>query len=247
MQASCVRLSILRLVLVTATIIQPVQASRDNCDSINVSGDTNSFPVSYTNMTTQKPIGIGYDLTHKIGKYLDIPVNVKPRLPWARIMNMAREGELDVIAGVVPNVERAKYLYFTEPFYIVTMYAYVHHTSNIHLTHVTDLLNYKRVEIRDYSIGEELDTLLRATTEIVNEKNQVISLILTGRADYFISTKLDISLLQRKDDEWKKFKQLSLPITTFGVVLAVSKASPCAKHINQFNQVIKKNYPTDQK
>jgi polar amino acid transport system substrate-binding protein len=229
-------------IFVFAEVTQSISNNHNACDTLKVGGSDGWIPIAYVNSTTKQPDGLGYQLTRKLGKHLGVPVSIEPNFPWARIMVMASSGELDIIAGLVINLKRQKFLYFTAPFYRDTLYAFAHENTNIHLVRVEDLLSHQRVEVRGHSIGESLDILLREKTILVNNDAQLISLILSGRADYFIASQTDFSTLKRGSAVWHDFKQLSLPLNTLEVVLGVSKASPCAKYLNEFNRYISKHY-----
>jgi ABC-type amino acid transport substrate-binding protein len=140
--------SLLLATLFISVMIQSSEAAYDTCDKLNIGGDLSWGPVAYINPVTHQPEGLGYQLTRRLGEHLDIPVDIKVDIPWARVMNMAAEGELDIVAGLVFTEARAKSLYFTLPFYSDSLYAYFHRDNHISLTRVEDLLNYQRVEIR---------------------------------------------------------------------------------------------------
>jgi ABC-type amino acid transport substrate-binding protein len=83
------------------------------------------------------------------------------------MMNMVREGELDIVLPVVRTPVREKFLHFTIPFYHTTLYAFVHRNSGMQITDVKELLMYKRVEIRNSSVGTKMDALLKDTTPLL--------------------------------------------------------------------------------
>jgi polar amino acid transport system substrate-binding protein len=240
----CLNLVLLVTLLIIATT-KSAQAERDTCDSLKVGGSNEWVPIAHINKRTQQPEGIAYQIAILLGEHMGIPVAIEANYPWARMMDMARNGELDLLAGLVSNPERAKFLHFTVPFYRNSMYVFVHKNAVMQPTSVEDLLSYKRVEARGRSIGEELDTLLKATTIIVNEDSQLTSLVASGRADYFVASLTGFSTLHSKSAQSSSIKRLQLPINTLDVSIAVSKASPCVKHLDVFNRVITKFYPLD--
>jgi ABC-type amino acid transport substrate-binding protein len=228
-----------------SAIVQSSEAALDTCDKLNIGGSQDWPPVAYVSSVTNQPEGLGYQLTRRLGKHLDIPVDIQPNFPWARTMNMAAEGEFDIIAGLVFTTARAKFLYFTMPFYSDNLYAYFHRDNHIELTRKEDLLNYERVTIRGASIGAKLDSQLPKTT-IVNNEHQKISLIIAKRADYFIASSAEFSEFQRLYSGLEYIKRNPLVIAKLKVSLGVSKASPCAKYLEEFNRFITKFYPLEQ-
>jgi polar amino acid transport system substrate-binding protein len=223
--------------LINATS-QPTQAEQDTCDTLNVGGGSNMYPISYITATTKQPAGIGYQLALQLGKAMGIPVKFNFNFPWSRTISMAQSGEIDIVAGMIFTSEREKYLHFTIPFYRENLYAYAHRNTKLRLTRVEDLVNYKRVAVRGNSQGKELENLLMPTTMLVNERSQLIALILSGRADYFFITPSEFSKLKQKYAGVENIKKLPLPISKLEAMLAVSKNSPCAKYLSQFNRII---------
>ena len=62
-------------------------------------------------------VGAGPELTEKISSELGIESQSKFVGPWARVQEMAKNGEIDLIAGIYKNKEREKYLdYIPTPF-----------------------------------------------------------------------------------------------------------------------------------
>jgi polar amino acid transport system substrate-binding protein len=237
---------LLSVTLLMTVLPKPAQADRDTCDSLIVGGATDLYPIAYVNSTTKQAEGIGYKLARQLGESTGIPISFKFNFPWKRTILMAQEGTLDIIVGVVLTSERSKFLHFTKPFYRDSLYAYTLQDNNIHLTRVEDLINYRRVAIRGHSEGEALDELLKSATMRVNERSQLISLILSKRADYFFNTESEFSQLQRNVTEAKNIKKLPLAVTTLEARLAVSKVSPCAKHLKEINRFITQFYSLEQ-
>jgi ABC-type amino acid transport substrate-binding protein len=201
------------------------------------------FPIAYANPITHELEGLAYQIAFRLGEHLGIPVNLVPDFPWARMMEMTREGKLDIIAGVVSTSERTKFLDFTVPFYHERVYAFALNNANIELTRLEDLLKFRRVEARGASMGEHLDTLLKKTTIVVNNQHQRIALIVAERADYFLASESEFITMQSNYPKAKKFKKLPFPIKTLEIRFGVSKFSPCIKYLAEFNQLIGEHYP----
>jgi polar amino acid transport system substrate-binding protein len=237
--------SLLPMADTAVDISQQTPVDQGPCNELKVGGAATMFPITYVDPHSKKPEGKGYQLARQLGEHLGIPVKLKSNYPWPRMMAMAREGELDIIAGLAFTPEREEFLYFTKPFYQTMLYVFAHRNTEIDIDRPEDLLSYKRVEVRGHSEGEgELDKLLMPTTMFVNERNQVIELILSGRADYYLATqKIESPQTKKKHSEMSEIKQLPLPIKSLKAMIGVSKASPCVVHLEKINQFINKNYP----
>jgi ABC-type amino acid transport substrate-binding protein len=231
-------LSLLTAILLITRPTQPAYADQERCNKLIVSGVDEQSYKTEIDPSTQKPKILGQKLVNEIAKQLGIPAEVKPDFPWARMMNMTRDGYLDMVVGVVHTSERTRYLYFTDPFYHLDVYVYVHKNSNLNVTSAQDLTNFRRVDVRDSSMGEKLDKLLNDTTTIVNNRHQQIALLIAGRADYFLASLPGFSILQKKYPEIAQIKQLPTPIAKVELMLGISKTSPCAKHMDVINNII---------
>jgi hypothetical protein len=80
----------------------------------------------------------------------------------------------------------------------------------------------------------------------VNNEHQKIALLIAKRADYFIASSSEFSAFQRHYSGLEDIKKNSLVLSKLKVSLAVSKASPCAKYLEEFNRFITKFYPLEQ-
>jgi ABC-type amino acid transport substrate-binding protein len=225
------------LIFITA-FIQSAQAERGSCDRLIVGGTNNTYPNTYIDPTISQPQEMGYKLARQLGDHIGIPVNIKSDFPWARMMNMAREGAVDIVASLIMTPERAKFLIFTAPYKWINLYVFVHRDSKIHFTRMEDLLKYRRVEIRNSSMGVRIDRLLQPVTIEVSNQQEQIALVLEGRADYFINSKTSLSQDRYKYLNYANIKQLPLPVDRIEMRLAISKASPCAKYIVELNRII---------
>jgi hypothetical protein len=98
-RASIRTLSILSLQIAFIFItesVQSVYANQDECKQLNVSGiDEKKHNVSLTS-PTNKPKIFGQQLVTKIARHLGIPAKVIPNLPWARAIQMTKDGYLDM-------------------------------------------------------------------------------------------------------------------------------------------------------
>jgi ABC-type amino acid transport substrate-binding protein len=161
------------------------------------------------------------------------------------MINMARDGTLDILVGLVPNRERSEFMEFSKPFFRDYVYAFVHRNANIDITRAEELTAYKRVEIRGHSLGSDLDKLLGVSTDIVNNENQLISIILAERADYFIDTQSEFDQFLQEHPGADNIKQLPVPVAILEGAFGISKASPCGKYLGELNRIITQSYPLD--
>jgi polar amino acid transport system substrate-binding protein len=235
------RLLVVAVCLIFVHMSGDLRAAAQSCDLLRVGGSKNWQPVAYINPANNQPAGIGYELVDSLGRLLKVPVVVTVKFPWARMMVMTREGELDVIAGIAPNQERAEYLLFSHPIHRTKLYAFVHRDSAIAISQVSDLRGFRRVIVRGSSTGEKLDELLKHNTMSVNNGHQLAQMIAARRADYFISTVVNIDHWQTLYPGLSVLVPLPLVIDTLDVVIAISKSSPCAKHLEQVNRIISRS------
>jgi ABC-type amino acid transport substrate-binding protein len=225
-------------ILISAFANTAMSTDQLNCEQLVVGGFADLSPISYINPKTNQPEGTGYELMRLIAAHLNTPITIKANLPAARIINMAQAGELDVIAGLTANTFRLTFLIFSKPIYHDDLYIYTHVDNTMNPTELDHLANYTRVDVRGASAGEKIDKRLVDSTVIVNNEREMMALISSRRADYFLASEQQFSHLREKFDTVKKIRRGKQPIATLEVGLAIAKKSPCVKHLTEFNQVI---------
>jgi ABC-type amino acid transport substrate-binding protein len=242
----CLMVSTIVMLVVMLVVMLAVMVSAYSegaCEKLRVAGSSDWVPIAYLHRESRQPIGKAYHLVRRLGEDIGLPVVIESSYPWARMMDLMRKGEIDIIAGLVSTPRRAEHLVFTRPFYRSTIHAFVHPDNKIKIANAADLSQFLRATIRGSSIGKKLDALLSTNVIFVNNESQQIDLVAARRADYFVTSAAYFNRLQNRYPNTGKLKRLPTPIDTLDVLIGISKASPCVHYLTQANQLIEKLYP----
>jgi len=137
--------------------------------------------------------GIDIDLMTALEARLGIPIEIR-RVPWARALEMMREGQADLITGIARTAERAEYMK-----YIPTSY------SAVRPRFFTQ--KGKRMAVKDYAdlLGKSIGMSLHssyfprfdadaALSKVgLSTEEQVLKMLALGRVDLAIGTDPNLS------------------------------------------------------
>lgn len=82
---------------------------------IHVGMDSDYAPFEWLNEKGQY-VGMAVDYLALIEKKLGVHFEIVKNIPWARAVEMAKQGEIDMLSSIVETPERLKYLVFSEPY-----------------------------------------------------------------------------------------------------------------------------------
>ena len=92
-------------------------AETAGCAGLTITGHPEYPPIGYKD--GDRIVGAGATLVERIAGELKIPVQSKYTGSWAEAQNAAREGRVDIIFGIYFNDERAAYLDYVRPGFLV--------------------------------------------------------------------------------------------------------------------------------
>ncbi len=106
----------MRILFVLLTVIFcTANIYAQECKVLRVSGSIGWNPLVMKNEETKKITGIAYDLSHEIGKKLNIPIKFI-ELPWKRMLLYLKKGKIDMVLGIYWTQQRSQNYYYTSPF-----------------------------------------------------------------------------------------------------------------------------------
>jgi polar amino acid transport system substrate-binding protein len=92
-------------------------AQKAACSSLTITGHPEYPPIGYKD--GERIVGAGATLVERIGGELKIPVQSKYAGSWAEAQMAARDGKVDIIFGIYFNDERANYLEYVRPAFLI--------------------------------------------------------------------------------------------------------------------------------
>lgn len=188
--------------------------------------------------------GPGWLLMRDIEKHLGVEVSLQAKGPFARELQLLYAGERDAIISLYPVDRRKKSFDFTEPYYREKLYVYTRKNFDNEIRAIKDLDGFIGSVVRSASLGKELDQyfLNSHALILINDDQQHLPLLLSGRTDFFINSPVTTREYLRKAKAETKVKRSTIPIAEANVAMAFSKKSPCRAWIPAINRIIQSNF-----
>ncbi|MCP3926409.1 MAG: amino acid ABC transporter substrate-binding protein [Desulfobacterales bacterium] len=213
------------------------------CKVLRVAGANGWLPMSFTDPSTGKPVGVAYDFARLVGKKLKRAVVIRNELPFRRILKYLEDGELDICVSLYWNEERAAKYLFTEPYFVNQTRVWVVKGKEFPFKTFDDLIGRVGGIPAGGSLGAKFDAFAKAHNlklEEVKTKKQRFFKMLRGRTDYLLQDYYDGLTFLKHHGLQDQFVALDRPLSENKVYFAVSRKSPCADLLPQINYIIKK-------
>ena len=195
------------------------------------------YPPFYFFSKENKPTGICIDIIDQVAEKLGITVNYVS-YPWKRMLLYGKNGTVDGIMPLFKTPEREQFLLFPDSSLINEDNSlFTTSTSSIAYSgRLIDMVDKKIAVIGDFSYGVEFDQARFKDKMIANDNEQLINLVLLGRADLGIGNSKVIMYAAEKMGSSRRIRSLSPPVTTEGLFIGFSKASVSPDFVTSFDQ-----------
>ena len=172
---------------------------------------------------------------------LGVPVVSKYTGSWADAQMAARDGTADIIFGIYFNDERATYLDYVQPaFMLDPVVAMVATGKNFPFTGQDDLIGKKGVTNNGESYGPALDAFIadKLTMTRTSGVDKAFNAVISGEADYMIAGLYPSITAAAQFRVTGQLDPLDPPLLTADMFIAFSKKSPCLGLIEPFSKAI---------
>ncbi len=150
-------------------------------------GIDRSFPPFGSITEDNNYIGFTADYMRMLEHRLGIKFNIAKDIPWKQTLELAREGKLDLIAGLVNTKQRQRFLDFTAPYVINPTIIISNVMKNDFVGSIANLAG-KKVAVESGSFVET--ELIRHYPEVgiipVKNTSMALGLVSSGTADAYI-------------------------------------------------------------
>lgn len=215
-------------------VFVPGTAAAD-CTKLTITGHPEYPPIGWRD--GGRIIGAGAAVVSKIASDLGLAVESKYSGSWADAQAAAQNGTVDVIFGIYFNEERATYLDYVRPaFMIDPVVVMVREGEALPFSKWDDLVGKKGVTNEGESYGSEFDKFMveRLTVSRAKGTEATFRELVDGKADYMIvglyPGQAEAARLGIKD----RVEALSPFLLSADMFIAVSKKSPCRRHLKAF-------------
>jgi polar amino acid transport system substrate-binding protein len=229
------QLLLLALVAMLAPIPGSAFAQAAACSSLTITGHPEYPPIGYRD--GDRIIGAGATLVERIAGELKIPVQSKYAGSWADAQNAVRDGKVDLIFGIYFNDERATYLEYVRPAFLVDpVVVMVPKGKGFQFRGRQDLVGKKGVTNAGESYGSEFDDFMAQKLDVARADgtDQAIKDLLSGKAAYMIVGLYPGLAAAAKIGVKNQIEPLKPELLKADMFIAVSKKSPCLSRVKEF-------------
>ena len=233
------KMLLLTLLAVPTLIPGSAFAQAAACSSLTITGHPEYPPIGYKD--GERIVGAGATLVGRIAGELKIPVQSKYTGSWAEAQTAARDGKVDIIFGIYFNDDRATYLEYVRPaFMIDPVVVMVPKGKAFPFSGRRDLVGKKGVTNAGESYGSEFDGFMaqKLTVTRSNGTDQAFKDLLSGKADYMIVGLYPGLADAAKAGVKNQIEPLKTQLLKADMFIAFSKKSPCLAQLKAFGRKV---------
>lgn len=225
--------SLIRVMLLSIACAFAVSARANPlpCDNLLVSGNSEYPPLLWRN--PDKPdelIGVVPALLQEILTPLGVDAQIRHIGSWARVQRLARNGDIDMVAGAFMTRERFQYMdYILPPILHLPTAIWVPKGQAFLYRHWPDLQNRVGSTLIGNSFGQNFDKYAEEnlSIEAVRSIDQSFLMANAGRVDYVLYELLQGQVKLAREGRANQFEALDKPISTEGLFFTFPKKSQC--------------------
>ncbi|MGE8168663.1 substrate-binding periplasmic protein [Pseudomonas putida] len=221
-----------RFGLLLALCLAPAAVwAQDTCRQLTATGNPEYPPYLWRDPEDpQRLIGANADLLRQVGASLGLEVKVIYAGPWSRAQEEVRTGHIDLLAGYFITQARQQTMNFIRPPFLSTpSVVWVRQDSSLRFQGWDDLKGHKGGTLVNNSHGQQFDDYAKAnlTLEAVPTARQAFEKLLLRRSEYVVYEQYPGMALARMLGIDQRLKVLEPAVSSEGLYLALSRASPC--------------------
>lgn len=226
--ASSIRLFfILLLVLVSANPVfaeRIVKVSAPPSIWIQEDGDTLTGPI--------------IDLLKEVFSPAGVEISTQ-KLPWVRAVKNMQSGQLDIIPVIFHTLDREKSMAFSVPYVDVPTVVFVKKGKTFPFTDIEDLIGRRGMMVRNDSISPEFNRAKsKLNLTVVSDYATILKMLEAERADYAVCPKYGFLVAAKKLGIGGKIENLSVPIASRNLHIAISRKSSFLNHLQDIDAKI---------
>ncbi|GEM_PF-1857579 len=209
-----------------------------SCDSLSVNGADGWYP--YFARQNPNRLGIMGDIVSRAAERSGLEINLKPSIPWKRILFNLRYGNLDVIAGALKTQQREKQFLFSTPVHYAELRVFVRKDRRFDYSHISDLKGKHGAKVRGMSLGQAADDYAfnNLVIDDAPSPKNVFQMVASGRLDYGVFYWTTGLIEVERNNLTAIVEALPNAVSKEGLYIAYSKNSHCQDEIAQLNDEI---------
>ncbi len=207
------------------------QASTPPCTKLTVSGNSEYPPLLWRDPNNPEQLtGVVPALLQEILQPLGLSADIRDIGSWARVQRLARDGDIDMVAGAFMTRERFGYMdYILPPIIQLPTAIWVPKGQAFLYRHWPDLQGKTGSTLIGNSFGQNFDRYAQQnlTIEPVRSIDQSFLMAEAGRVDYVLYELLQGQVKLAREGRSDEFEPLEKTISTEGLFFTFPKKSTC--------------------
>lgn len=215
-------------------------ATSFGCEKLSVNGADGWYP--YFARQNPEHLGIMGDIVTKAANRASIKIDLRPSIPWKRILFNLRNGKLDIIAGALKTQQREKQFKFSPAVHHAELRVFVRRDQSFDYQQLSDLRGKHGAKVRGMSLGQEADKYAfdNLVVDDAPSPKSLFQMVASGRLDYGIFYWSTGKKEVNKRNLSAIIDILPTPVSKEGLYIAFSKNSPCQHQIESVNNEIRR-------
>lgn len=211
----------------------PITAYGESCTKIKATAHP-AYP-PYHWRSDNEIVGASIEITRKILNEIGVELETQYLGPWKRVLNHAKNNQVDLIIGLKKTQERERYLTFsTSPLLPNPFSVFVRLSDDANaMTKLSDLKKKTGGKNAGDRFGEPFDSFARTELSLQSAKSSEINVqkLLQGRIDYYIHGRYVGRAQLSHMPGGLKVKALDLDVSKGFIHSGFTKASSCTHHL----------------
>ncbi len=229
--AKFIKAGIIVLLVLAAGMAQAAQ-------TLTTSGHPQYPPVMWKE--GNKIVGVGPELTRILFKDMKVTVKSPYLGTWDKVQEQAKQGKIDVLAGLYMTEERKAFYEYSHPFVKDPVVIFVAKGKAFPYAKWDDLIGKKGASTIGDSFGQKFDTFIaeKLTVTRLPKVEEIFAKLIDGSADYFIFAKYSGVFEAEKLGIADKIEYLPVEASVENFYLGFSKRSSFVKYLPELNKKI---------
>lgn len=226
------------------SIITVCQTGMATTEPVKISTHPSYPPIMF--QINKVPKGIALDVAIDILDQLKVPYELIFSGPWNRVLERARQGKIDLVAGLYYSKERATYLDYSDSIMDDHTVLFVWKGKEFPYNTLADIKGKRGTANLGASFGTAVDPFLATEVKMqrVVQSIQNYRLLELGRVDFFIFGLFAGQAQANKLGFGGKVVALPTPVVTEKIFLGFSKKSPHKHLLQKINPLIQSKITT---
>lgn len=202
------------------------------CSKVVISADSDYGPLHWYDGT--KLTGASIEIAMAALTAIHVPYEVRYMGPFQRVLDGAKNGEIDMIASLKETPERRNYLVFSKvPLFSNPVAVFVARNHGFIYSGWNDLIGKRGGIAKGNQFGGGFDEFMSKNLAVEVEQKVYMNFkkIELGRIDYLVTGYYTGMAYLKHSGQLGQFVALHPFVTESNNLLAIARTSPCLKHL----------------